>query len=100
MVSGAGIASVVITEGGVGYAGSPTVEIFDAEGDFNASGAPGSGAVVTLQDDAINELTDLKTNAVIVIDSGQGYVNPQVQIIPGSEISRTNISCQSNCLSF
>jgi len=82
LVSGAGIASVVITEGGVGYAGNPTVEIFDAEGDFNASGAPGTGAVVTLKDSAINALTELKTDAVVVISSGQGYVNPQVQIIP------------------
>ena len=82
LVSGAGIANVVITEGGVGYLGNPTIAIFDADGDFNASGAPGTGAVLTLRDGAINALTELNTDAIVVIDPGQGYVNPQVQIIP------------------
>ena len=43
---------------------------------------PGSGAVLTLRDGAINELTELNTDAIVVIESGQGYVNPQVQIVP------------------
>ena len=83
LVSGAGIATVVITEGGVGYYGRPTVEISDAEGDFNASGAPGSGAIISIGEDGINALTEIKKDAITIINSGSGYmVNPEVRIIP------------------
>ena len=65
LVSGTGIAKVVVTQGGAGYSGNPTVEITDA--DFNASGAPGSYAVLTLTD-GINALNEINSDAVQVID--------------------------------
>jgi hypothetical protein len=80
LVSGTGIAKVVVTQGGAGYAGNPTVEITDA--DFNASGAPGSLAVLSIKDDGINALNEINSDAVQVIDPGYGYVDPQVRIIP------------------
>ena len=80
LVSGTGIAKVVVTQGGAGYSGNPTVEITDS--DFNASGAPGSYAVLTLTDGGINALNEINSDAVQVIDPGYGYVNPQVRIIP------------------
>ena len=56
------------------------MEITDA--DFNASGAPGSLAVLSIKDDGINALNEINSDAVQVIDPGYGYVDPQVRIIP------------------
>ena len=41
--------SVEVIEGGGGYEGNPKIEIFDTPGDYNASGAPGSGAQLALK---------------------------------------------------
>ena len=79
-VSGAGIATVVVTEGGAGYFGTPSIELVD-EG-FNSNGAPGSGAVLTLKPDGINALNELKDDAILVINTGSGYIKPNIQIIP------------------
>ncbi|MDB3958773.1 Ig-like domain-containing protein [Opitutales bacterium] len=79
-VSGAGIATVVVTEGGAGYFGTPSIELVD-EG-FNSNGAPGSGAVLTLKPDGINALNELKDDAILVINTGTGYIKPNIQIIP------------------
>ena len=48
---------MVVTEGGAGYEGSPTIEIIDevGEDDLN-SGAPGTGVVFAMREDGINAL--------------------------------------------
>ena len=79
LIPEAGIASVLIEEGGVGYAGNPTIEIFD-EG-FNVDGTPGFGSFITLREDGINALSELKKDALIIIDPGTGYVNPKIRIV-------------------
>ena len=79
-VSGAGIATVVVTEGGAGYFGTPSIELVD-EG-FNSNGAPGSGAVLTFKPNEINALNELKDDAILVINTGSGYIKPNIQIIP------------------
>ena len=43
---------------------------------------PEKGAVVILKEDGINGLQEIVADGVLVIDSGVGYVNPQVRIIP------------------
>ena len=80
LISEAGIAKVVVTEGGFGYAGTPTLEIFD--NGFNVDGAKGRGAVLTFKLDGINELSEIKDDAILVIDAGLGYVDPVIRIVP------------------
>jgi hypothetical protein len=78
LVSGTGIAKVEVTEGGYGYQGNPTVRIF--EDDFNSSGAPGAGAILSIKEDGINLLNEIKSDAIFIIDPGEGYTNPRVEI--------------------
>jgi len=78
LVTGSGIAKIEVLEGGYGYQGRPTVKIF--EGDFNASGAYGRGAILSLKEDGINLLQEIKTDAILIIDSGEGYIKPRVEI--------------------
>ena len=78
LVTGSGIAKIELIEGGYGYQGRPTVKIFD-EG-INASGAFGRGAILSLKEDGINLLQEIKTDAILIIDSGEGYTNPRVEI--------------------
>ena len=80
LIRGAGIAKVVVTEPGAGYQGNPTVEIFDE--DLNASSAFGNGAIMAISSDGINALTEIKSDAISIINAGTGYINPQVRIIP------------------
>ena len=79
LVSGTGIAKVEVVEGGYGYQGRPTVRIF--EDDFNSSGAPGTGAILSIKEDGINLLNEIKSDAILIIDPGEGYTNPRVEII-------------------
>ena len=80
LVTGSGIAKVVVTDGGAGYQGRPTIEVNDF--DFNASGAPGDGALLTFKENGINALQEINSDAIRIIDSGGGYVSPNVTIIP------------------
>ena len=70
----------MVTEPGAGYQGNPTVEIFDE--DLNASSAFGTGAIMAISSDGINALTEIKSDAISIINAGAGYINPQVRIIP------------------
>ncbi len=79
LIPGAGIAKVEIIEGGYGYKGRPTVRIYEDD-DFNSSGAPGRGAILTIKDDGINLLEELKSDAILIVDSGEGYTKPRVEI--------------------
>ena len=78
LVTGSGIAKIEVLEGGYGYQGRPTVKIFDE--DTNASGAYGRGAILSLKEDGINLLQEIKTDAILIIDSGEGYTTPRVEI--------------------
>jgi len=80
LVSGTGIAKVVVTEGGYGYAGNPTIRVF--EDDFNSSGARGRGAILTLREQGINLLQEIRADAILIVDPGEGYVSPRVEITP------------------
>jgi hypothetical protein len=95
LVTGAGIALVEVIEGGGGYQGNPKIEIFDTPGDFNGSGAPGTGAELALKSDGINELQEIDTDAIIVIDPGTGYVSPQVRIIPDPDYPEPTLAAKA-----
>ena len=80
LVTGTGISTVIVTDGGAGYQGRPTIEVNDL--DFNSSGAPGDGAVLSIKEDGINALQELNANSIRIIDAGGGYVSPNITIIP------------------
>jgi len=80
LVPQAGIAHVELPEGGAGYQGDPTVEVYDAG--LNSDGRPGNGAILRIKEDGINALQELKTDAIEIIDSGEGYVQPIIRIVP------------------
>ena len=97
LIQGGGIAKVEVIQGGYGYEGKPTVRIF--EDDLNESGAPGSGAFLSLKDDGINLLQELKTDAILILDSGSGYTNPRVEISHDpafGPVAGSHCSCLSN----
>ena len=80
LILGTGIAKVEVIDGGAGYQGNPTIQISDT--DYNASGAPGRGAILSLKENGINALQEINTDGLRIIDAGYGYVNPRVTIIP------------------
>ena len=80
LVSSGGIASIVVTEGGFGYQGTPTIEIFD-DG-FNIDGSKGRDAELILKDGGINALSEIKSDGIQIINAGTGFTQPRVRIIP------------------
>jgi hypothetical protein len=90
---GGGIATIVVTSGGAGYQGTPTVEIVDTN--VSSTGQLGSGAIAGILDDGINALQEIKTNGILVIDSGQNYVSPVVTIHPDPDFPAPTIEAKA-----
>ena len=90
---GGGIASVIVTKGGVGYQGNPTIEIVDTN--VSNVGALGSGAVLALREDGINVLQEIKTNAIMVVDPGINYVAPRITIHPDPDFPAPTVPAQA-----
>ena len=90
---GGGIASVIVTKGGVGYQGNPTIEIVDTN--VSNVGALGSGAVLALREDGINALQEIKTDAIMVVDPGINYVAPRITIHPDPDFPAPTVPAQA-----
>ena len=43
LIDGAGIAKIEVIEGGYGYKGKPTIEVYDDPNVFNSGGTPAQG---------------------------------------------------------
>ena len=64
-----------VIEGGYGYKGK-TIEVYDDPNAFNSGGTPGSGAILSLKEDGINLLEEIKSDAIIIINPGSGFIFP------------------------
>ena len=71
----------------------PTVEIVDTN--VSSTGQLGSGAIAGILDDGINALQEIKTNGILVIDSGQNYVSPVVTIHPDPDFPAPTIEAKA-----
>jgi len=80
LVTGTGISNVEVVEPGVGYMGSPKIEVTDSA--LNAQAARGNGAILAFREGAINSLGEIAPDGIVVVDAGEGYVNPVISIIP------------------
>ena len=94
LVTGTGISNVEVVEPGVGYFGSPKIEIIDAA--LNSNAAPGTGAILVFREGAINPLGEIAPDGIVIVDAGEGYVNPVVSIIPDPNFPEPLLSATIN----
>jgi hypothetical protein len=92
LVTGTGISNVEVVEPGAGYLGSPKIEINDSA--LNAQAARGTGAILAFRKDAVNPLGEIAPDGVVVVDAGEGYVDPIISIIPDPNFPQPSLSAQ------
>ncbi len=92
LIPQAGIASIVVDDGGAGYYGSPSIEIYDAG--LNDQAYMGRGAILKFKEDGINALSQIKSDAIEILLPGEGYVDPVVRIIPDPAYPEPTLEAQ------
>ena len=75
LIQAAGISKVLVSSGGAGYMGNPTITISD-------SGGAGEGALLEFSSDGIDIYGQIKPNGINVISPGFNYQNPTITIVP------------------
>ena len=75
LIQAAGISKVLVSSGGAGYMGNPTITISD-------SGGAGEGALLEFSSDGIDIYGQIKPNGINVLSPGFNYQNPTITIVP------------------
>ncbi len=75
IIEGKGISFISVDRGGAGYFGSPTILVNDLSGN-------GQNAEIQFAQNGINQYGQISPAGLIIISSGENYVNPSISIVP------------------
>ena len=75
LVQEKGISLIEVQNGGVGYHGNPTLNVFDLN-------ATGSGAKLEFEPNAIDQYGQILPDSIRIVDHGENYTLPFISIIP------------------
>ena len=75
-----GISLIEIENGGVGYNGNPTLLVTDLN-------LTGTGAVLDFEPNGIDTYGQILANGVIILEHGENYTNPIINVIPDPNFS-------------